>query len=122
MGFRSLFLIAVAASSLFARAQEGASEVFFNLEALGCLDEMRVVGHAGFSYSASLDAFLIEGARAGKNGFFYTPVAPSRGTALQPRVYFLDAQVACPESRVKRRDKADVGICVVQAMAATQPG
>lgn len=103
-------------------AAEGTrSESFFGLEALACLDEMRTVGHAGFSYSASLDAFVVEGARAGKTGFFYAPVAPSRGTSLQPRVYFLDAQAACPEAKVKRREKGDIGICVVQATASSQP-
>jgi hypothetical protein len=97
------------------------TQQFFGLEALACLDEMRTVGHAGFSYSASLDAFVVEGARAGKPGFYYAPVAPSRGTSLQPRVYFLDAQAACPEAKIKRREKNDIGICVVQAAAATQP-
>jgi hypothetical protein len=82
---------------------------------------MRTVGHSGFSYSASLDAFLVEGARAGKLGFYYTPVAPSRGTSLQPRVYFLDAQQACPDARIRRRESADVGICTVQAQAGVQP-
>ncbi len=103
-------------------AAEGTrADAFFGLEALACLDEMRAVGHAGFSYSASLDAFVVEGAHAGKAGFFYAPVAPSRGTSMPPHVFFLDAQAACPEAKVKRREKGDVGICVVQALASTQP-
>lgn len=120
---QALFLLCtVLALSPSGQAADGArSEVFFGLEALACLDEMRTVGHAGFSYSASLDAFVVEGARAGKAGFYFAPVAPSRGTSLQPRVFFLDAQAACPESKVKRREKSDIGICVVQASAGTQP-
>jgi hypothetical protein len=120
--WKASFLFILTVVSLPALAGENVKdEAFLNSQSVACLSEMGRMGHHAFSYSASLDAFMFGGVRDARPGYFYLPVAATRGTDIAPKMYFIDQENACPEEKWSRARGASFENCTVQAQAGIQP-